>query len=83
MTITIYSTSICAACHTLTQWLDSQGQPYSKKITDEDPAAMEEFMRVNDGMVGVPFTVITADDGTVTKISGYDQAKFKAAIGLA
>ncbi len=82
MNVTIYSTSICAACHTLTQWLDKQEVPYQKKITDEDPEAMMDFMSVNDGMIGVPFTVITADDGSVTKISGYDQGKFKAALGL-
>jgi glutaredoxin len=82
MTITIYSTSICAACHTLTQWLDKINQPYTKKITDEDPAAMAEFMGVNDGMIGVPFSVITDDDGQQTKISGFDQGAFKRALGL-
>jgi glutaredoxin len=82
MTITIYSTTICAACHTLTQWLDKIGQPYIKKITDEDPEAMAEFMSVNDGMIGVPFSVIKADDGSETKISGFDQGKFKKALGL-
>ncbi|MDB5175661.1 MAG: glutaredoxin [Candidatus Saccharibacteria bacterium] len=82
MNITIYSTTICAACHTLTQWLDRQDIAYEKKITDADPAAMMEFMAVNDGMIGVPFSVVTAEDGTVTKIPGFDQAKFKQALGL-
>jgi glutaredoxin len=82
MKITIYSTTICAACHTLTVWLDKIGQPYTKKITDEDPAAMLEFMSINDGMIGVPFSVIEADDGSVTKISGFDQGKFKKALGI-
>jgi glutaredoxin len=83
MKITIYSTSICAACHSLTQWLDKQGVAYEKKITDEDPAVMMEFMGVNDGMIGVPFTVITANDGTVAKISGFDLPKFKTILGSA
>jgi glutaredoxin len=82
MTITIYSTSICAACHSLTQWLDKIGQTYEKKVTDEDPAVMAEFMAVNDGMIGVPFTVIKDDGGTETKISGFDQGKFKKALGI-
>ena len=80
--ITIYSTSTCSACETLTQWLDKIGQTYTKKITDTDDAIMMEFMSVNDGMVGVPFTVITSDDGTETKISGYDQKKFKEALKI-
>ncbi len=83
MNVTIYSTKQCAACHTLTQWLDSKSIAYTKKVTDEDPALMMEFMTVNDGMIGVPFTVITDDSGVQTKISGYDQGKFKQALGIA
>lgn len=82
MSITIYSTTTCSSCHVLTEWLDKQGIAYDKKITDTDPALMMEFMSVNDGMIGVPFTVIKKDDGSEVKISGYDQAKFKEALSL-
>lgn len=81
MTITIYSTASCAACHELTKWLKKNNQSYEKKITDEDDAAMAEFMEVNDGMIGVPFTIIKDGDNE-TKISGFDLAKFKAVLGL-
>lgn len=80
MTVTIYSTTICAACHTLESWLDKINQPYVKKVTDTDPQIMTEFMSVNDGMIGVPFTIVKADDGTETKISGFDLPKFKKAL---
>lgn len=82
MQITIYSTSSCAACHTLTDWLDQKGFAYTKKVTDEDPAVMAEFMAVNDGMIGVPFTVISDDSGKETKISGFEQSAFKQALGV-
>jgi glutaredoxin len=82
MDITIYSTTDCAACHALTGWLDSKGQAYTKKITDTDDTLMMEFMSVNDGMIGVPFTVITTADGKTVKISGFDRPKFQAALGL-
>lgn len=82
MNITIYSTTTCSSCHVLTEWLDKQGIAYEKKITDTDPALMMEFMSVNDGMIGVPFTVIKKDDGSEVKISGYDQGKFKEALSL-
>jgi glutaredoxin len=82
MTITIYSTASCAACHELTSWLDKYQLPYSKKITDEDPAVMSEFMEVNEGMIGVPFTIVKGDDGAETKISGFDLGKFKTVLGL-
>lgn len=80
MNITIYSTTTCSYCHVLKAWLDKQNIPYDYKLTDEDDAAMAEFMRVNDGMFGVPLTVITKDDGSVDKILGFDQAKLTKAL---
>ena len=82
MKITIYSTASCAACHTLTAWLEKNGLGYEKKVTDENPDYMAEFMMVNDGMIGVPFTILEDTDGTQTKISGFDQAKFKEVLGV-
>lgn len=82
MNVTIYSTTTCATCHLVTGWLDKQGIAYTKKNTDDDIAAMEEFMAVNDGFVGVPFTVVTNEEGGQTKITGFDQRKFRIALGL-
>jgi glutaredoxin len=82
MNITVFSTSTCATCHIVTKWLDNQGLDYVKKNTDEDDAAMMEFMSVNDGMIGVPFTVIEHDNGERTRISGYNVTEFKTALGV-
>ena len=82
MKITIYSTANCAACHELTNWLDKLNMEYQKKITDEDPAAMEEFMTVNDGMIGVPFTIFENDNGSQIKVSGFDQGRIRQALGM-
>ena len=82
MSITIYSTSLCTACNALTAWLDQHKLAYQKKITDTDPAIMEEFMTVNDGMIGVPFTIIRTDDGAETKLSGFNQSEFSKVLGL-
>jgi glutaredoxin len=81
MNITIYSTTNCAACHSLTDWLDKQNRGYDLRITDSDPAIMAEFMQANEGMISVPFTVLT-DGGTVTKISGFDLRKFKTVLSV-
>ncbi len=82
MDITIYSTTTCAYCHVLTNWLDKENIAYIKKNTDEDDSALDEFMQVNDGNIGVPFTVIKDVNGNETKILGFDQAKFKLALGI-
>ncbi len=82
MNITIYSTTTCTYCHVLTAWLDQHQLAYTKKITDEDPAAMEEYLGVSDGAIGVPFTVIDDGKGHLTKILGFDQKKLKLALGI-
>ena len=82
MNITIYSTTTCSSCHALTGWLDKQGLDYTKLNTDEDDQAMADFMKVNDGMIGVPFSVVTSDAGETVKIPGFDQGKFKSVLGL-
>jgi glutaredoxin 3 len=82
MTITVYSTSTCTTCHLLTDWLSKHNLAYTKKLADQDPAAMVEFMSVNDGHVGVPFSVVTNDEGQEAKIIGFDQTKFSQALGL-
>ncbi|CAN5270137.1 hypothetical protein BH10PSE19_BH10PSE19_22030 [soil metagenome] len=82
MDITIYSTSTCSFCHALMGWLDSKNINYKKVVTDEDQAGMTEFMEVNDGAIGVPFKVIKDGTGNTTKISGYDQGKFKKVLGI-
>ena len=82
MNITIYSTTTCSFCHVLEAWLDKQGLSYTTKITDQDPEAMAEYLAINDGMIGVPFTVITDEKQHVTKILGFDQKKLKQALDL-
>ncbi len=81
MNITIYSTTTCSYCHALKAWLDNQKIAYEYKLTDEDDDAMAEFMQVNDGMLSVPLTIIKKDDGSVSKILGFDQPKLKQALG--
>ncbi len=82
MNITMYSTSICATCRNLGDWLHKNGFEYTKKITDTDEAVMDEFMSVNDGMISVPFTIITQDSGEQFKISGFDQRALKSALNI-
>ena len=77
--ITIYSTTDCGVCHALMQWLDQKGVAYNKKVVDESDEAMDEFMTVNEGMIGTPFTVIESGRET-HKIQGFDRGKFAAFI---
>lgn len=80
--VTIFSTTTCSSCKVLMTWLDKENITYSKKMTDEDEGAMTEFMNVNDGAFGVPFTVIEYESGAETKIIGFHKPKFIEALEL-
>ena len=80
--VTVFSTTTCSSCKVLMSWLEKENVPYVKKMTDEDEEAMAEFMKVNDGAFGVPFTVIEYESGPETKIVGFHKSKFKEALGL-
>ena len=82
MNVTIYSTSSCGFCHVLYKWLDDNAISYRKIITDIEPGGMEAFLDVCDGSLGVPLTVITQDNGTVTKITGLDRPQFKRLLNI-
>ena len=78
MKVTVFSTTNCGICHTVMQWLDKQGIKYENKVVDTDTSAMDDFMAVNDGMIGTPLTVVENDD-QISKISGFDQLRLRAA----
>jgi glutaredoxin len=68
-------------CHALMQWLDQKGVHYTEKLIDESDQNMQDFMTLNEGMIGTPFTVI--DDGkTQHKIVGFDRTKLQATLGI-
>lgn len=80
--ITIFSTVSCSFCKLLMKWLDKQNIPYTKRMTDQDEAAFNEFMALSDGTLGVPFSVISFESGEQVKITGFDKSKFKKVLGL-
>ena len=82
MNVTIYSTTTCTFCDALRTWLDERHIPYDYKLTDKDPATMQEYLQVSEGVIGVPFTVIDDGAGKIFKILGFDKPKLLAALGL-
>lgn len=63
-------------------YLASKEIDFDVKMADEDQAiAMELYEK--SGQLGVPFTIITDDDGNEEKILGFDRPKFDEVLGLA
>ncbi len=79
--VTIYTTATCSYCKMEKEYLDSKGIKYENIFVDQDPKAAEDMVKIS-GQMGVPFTVITKDDGTLETILGFDRARIDAALGM-
>ncbi|MFT4532625.1 MAG: glutaredoxin [Candidatus Saccharimonadales bacterium] len=78
--VTVYSTATCGFCKMLKSYLNDKGVKYEVKMADEDQAIAKELFE-QSGQLGVPFTVITDEDGTnEEKILGFDRASIDAAL---
>ncbi len=79
--ITIYSTATCGFCKMLKSYLNSKGIKYDVKMADEDQALARELYE-KSGQLGVPFTIIEKEDGSVENILGFDRARVDLVLGL-
>lgn len=82
MKVTVYSTITCPFCKLEKEYLDSKGIKYENIFVDQDAKAAVEMVKIS-GQMGVPFTVIAAEDGTQHTVLGFDRTKIDAALGLA
>ncbi len=80
MTIKIYKTTTCPYCKLEAAYLESKGVKFEEVYVDKDPKAIEEMM-AESGQMGVPFTVITKDDGSKVTILGFDKQKLDSVLG--
>lgn len=76
MKITVYSTTTCPYCVMLKKWLDSKHIDYTNYMVDTNPYAAQ-MMVSQSGQMGVPFSTIEHDDGTIDSILGFDREKFQ------
>jgi hypothetical protein len=64
----------------LKDYLDKKNIKYDVKMADDDPAVAQELYNKSH-QLGVPFTVITKDDGSEESILGFDKPKFDHILG--
>lgn len=82
MKVTIYSTTTCPYCNMLKHWLDEKKVAYTDYLVDRNPIAAQNMVHLS-GQMGVPFSTIEHDDGSMEKIIGFDRARFEAALTAA
>ncbi len=79
--ITIYSTATCGFCKMLKGYLNDKGVKYDVKMADEDQAIAQELYE-KSGQLGVPFTIVTDENGNEEKILGFDRQKIDTVLKL-
>jgi len=63
-------------------YLDEKQVNYEEKLVDQDDDAKEEMVKESGGFLGVPFTVITKDDGSKENVVGFDKEKINSILGI-
>ena len=64
----------------LKDYLTSKSIVYTEKLVDLDDEAKTAMLSDSGGFLGVPFSVITKDDGTKETVIGFDQKKIDSII---
>lgn len=82
MQITVYTTLTCPYCQLLKAYLKQNNLVFTEKLVDQDVAAKEEMLKASDGYLGVPFSLITKDDGQIVKVVGFDKKLMDQTLGL-
>jgi glutaredoxin-like YruB-family protein len=82
MQVVIYSTTTCPYCKMLKNYLKEKGIAFTEKLVDQDEAAREEMMKESGGFLGVPFVVVTKDDGSEETIIGFNKDKINSVLGI-
>jgi len=59
----------------LKDYLTSKNISFSERLVDMDEAAKGEMAGLSNGFLGVPFTIITKNDGTRETVIGFDKGK--------
>ncbi len=79
--ILVYTTTTCPFCKMQKDYFNSKNIEFSEILVDENPDEAQKMIELS-GQLGVPFTVITKDDGTIEKILGFDKVRLDSILGI-
>lgn len=82
MQVIIYSTTTCPYCKMLKDYLTQNVVAFSEKLVDMDEAARTEMTAASNGFLGVPFTIVTLDNGAKESVLGFDKGKLNSLLGI-
>lgn len=79
--VVMYTTRTCPFCKMEKDYLNSRNIQFSEILVDENPDEAQKMIEIS-GQMGVPFTVITKENGSSENILGFDKARIDSALGL-
>jgi glutaredoxin 3 len=82
MTIVIYSTTTCPYCKMLKDYLKEKNLAFTERLIDTDDTAKTEMEASSGGFLGVPFSVISLDNGTKETVLGFDKGKLDKVLNI-
>ena len=66
----------------LKNYLDEKNIKYKERLVDQDDTARDEMSKASGGFLGVPFIVITKEDGSKETVVGFDKNKINEVLGI-
>ena len=76
--ITVFTTTTCAYCPMVKEWLSKKGLDYEEAVLDKDPTRQQEMIEKSGGMT-VPVTLVTRDDGSEQVVIGFNPGQLASA----
>jgi len=76
--ITVFTTTTCAYCPMVKEWLSKKGLEYEEAVLDKDPTRQQEMIEKSGGMT-VPVTLVTREDDTEQIVVGFNPGQLASA----
>lgn len=78
--ITVFSTTTCAYCPMIKEWLKRKGLSYEEVMLDQGGEARMDEMIQKSGQMAVPVTIVQKIDGQEEVIVGYNIPQLAGAL---
>jgi glutaredoxin len=66
----------------LKSYLGEKSVEYEEKLVDQDDEARDNMIEESGGFMGVPFTVVSKDDGSKETVIGFDKNKLNEILAI-
>ncbi|MBP6041740.1 glutaredoxin family protein [Candidatus Saccharibacteria bacterium] len=76
--ITVFSTTTCAYCPMVKEWLTKKGLEYEEVVLDKDPTRQQEVLQ-KSGTMSVPITIIEQENGMEQVVIGFNPGQLASA----